>query len=80
MADEETPKDEETPVAAKGMMLAALAYFVLPFDAVPDFIAGLGYTDDAAVFAALIALVGKNLKPRHREAASRVVEGLRAED
>jgi len=73
-------QDDDTPLAAKGMMLAALAYFVLPTDAVPDFIAGLGYTDDAAVFAALLSIVGKNLKPRHREAASRVVEGLRAED
>jgi hypothetical protein len=40
-------KDETTPAAAKGLMFAALAYFVLPTDAVPDFIAGLGYTDDA---------------------------------
>jgi uncharacterized membrane protein YkvA (DUF1232 family) len=72
-------RDEETPVAAKGMMLAALAYFVLPTDAVPDFIAGLGYTDDAAVFAAVLALVGKNLKPRHRAAARDAIERLRAE-
>src|SRR5215472_3695390 len=28
--------DDETPSAAKGMMLAALAYFVLPTDAIPD--------------------------------------------
>lgn len=72
-------KDETTPIAAKGMMLAALAYFVLPVDAVPDFIVGLGYTDDAAVFAALMSVVGKNLKPRHREAAKRDVEALRGE-
>jgi len=72
-------RDEETPLAAKGMMLAALAYFVLPTDAVPDFIAGLGYTDDAAVFTALLSVIGKNLKPRHREAAGRALEKL-AED
>src|SRR5262245_12424294 len=47
-------KDDETPIAAKGMMFAALAYFVMPVDAIPDFIAGLGYTDDAAVFTALM--------------------------
>ena len=70
-------KDDETPIAAKGMMLAALAYFVLPVDAIPDFIAGLGYTDDAAVFMALMSVLGKNLKPRHHEAAKRVVEALR---
>ncbi|HEY8615403.1 YkvA family protein [Phenylobacterium sp.] len=73
-------KDDETPTAAKGMMLAALAYFVLPTDVLPDFIAGLGYTDDAAVFATLMSLVGKNLKPRHREAARRSIRRLRLED
>jgi uncharacterized membrane protein YkvA (DUF1232 family) len=73
-------RDDETPTAAKGMMLAALAYFVVPTDAVPDFIAGLGYTDDAAVFTALLAIVGRHLKPRHREAARVAVERMRAED
>jgi uncharacterized membrane protein YkvA (DUF1232 family) len=73
-------QDDDTPIAAKAMMLAALAYFVLPTDAVPDFIAVLGYTDDAAVFAALLSIVGKNLKPRHREAAKRDIERLRGED
>jgi uncharacterized membrane protein YkvA (DUF1232 family) len=73
-------QDDETPIAAKGMMLAALAYFVIPTDAIPDFIAGIGYTDDAAVFAALLGLVGRNLKPRHREAARRKIESLRTED
>jgi uncharacterized membrane protein YkvA (DUF1232 family) len=72
-------RDEETPVAAKGMMFAALAYFVMPIDAIPDFIAGIGYTDDAAVFMAMLTLVGKNLKPRHRAAAREAVVRLRAE-
>ena len=72
-------RDDETPLRAKGMMFAALAYFVLPVDAIPDVIAGLGFTDDAAVFAALLALVGKNLKPRHREAAKRDIKAMRAE-
>lgn len=72
-------RDDETPMAAKGMMLAALAYFVLPVDAIPDFIAGLGYTDDAAVFAALMAVIGRNLKARHKDAARRDIERLRGE-
>ena len=73
-------RDEETPVAAKGMMLAALAYFVMPVDAIPDFIAGVGYTDDAAVFVAMLSIVGRHLKPRHREAAKAAVERIRAAD
>ena len=70
-------RDEATPVAAKGMMFAALAYFVSPLDAVPDFLAGVGYTDDAAVFMAMLALVGRHLKPRHRQAARAEIERLR---
>ena len=72
-------KDDETPLTAKGMMFAALAYFVLPTDAIPDFIAGIGYTDDAAVFMAMLSIVGRHLKPRHRAAAKAAVERLRKE-
>jgi uncharacterized membrane protein YkvA (DUF1232 family) len=71
--------DDETPASAKGMMLAALAYFVLPMDAIPDVIPMIGYTDDAAVFAALMGLVGRHLKPRHREAARAAIVRLREE-
>jgi uncharacterized membrane protein YkvA (DUF1232 family) len=62
-------KDEETPLAAKGLIFAALAYFVMPADAIPDVIAGLGFTDDAAVIAAVLAVIGRNLKPEHRKSA-----------
>lgn len=34
-----------------GLIVAAIIYFVMPVDALPDFIAGLGFTDDAAVLA-----------------------------
>lgn len=70
-------RDPETPFAARGMMMAALAYFVLPADAIPDIVPALGYTDDAAVFAALMALIGRNLKPRHQAAAKAAVARLR---
>ena len=68
-------KDPETPVAARGMMFAALAYFVLPTDIIPDVLAGVGFTDDAAVIAAVIGVVGKHLKPRHRQAAEAFIQG-----
>jgi uncharacterized membrane protein YkvA (DUF1232 family) len=73
-------KDDATPSSAKGMMLAAMAYFVLPTDAIPDFIPMIGYTDDAAVFATLIGVVGRHLKPKHREAARQAILRLRDED
>ncbi|WP_420470170.1 YkvA family protein [Brevundimonas sp. FT23042] len=73
-------RDPETPPAAKGIMLGALAYFVLPTDAIPDIFAVIGFTDDAAVFAALLATLGANIKARHRELARTALDHLKAED
>ena len=70
-------RDPETPMAAKGIMLGALAYFVMPIDAIPDVLAGIGFTDDAAVIAALIATLGANIKRRHRDAAEQALERLK---
>lgn len=68
--------DPETPATAKALVMAALAYFVLPDDLIPDFIPGLGYTDDAAVIAAVLALVGRHVKPKHRDAAQAFLDRL----
>lgn len=73
-------RDPTTPTAAKGMMFAALAYFVLPTDAIPDVLPAIGFTDDAAVIAALIAIVGKNLKARHKDEARNFLAKLGADD
>lgn len=73
-------RDPTTPTAAKGMMMAALAYFVLPTDVIPDVLPALGLTDDAAVIAAVIAIVGKNLKPRHKDAAKAFLAKLSADE
>ena len=70
-------RDPETPTAAKGIMMGALAYFVLPFDAIPDIFAGIGFTDDAAVIAALIATLGANIRRRHKDQAAATLERLR---
>ena len=67
--------DPATPGRVKGILIAALAYFVLPVDIIPDFIAGFGFTDDAAVLATAIALVSSHIKPRHHKRA-RMALGL----
>ena len=65
--------DPTTPPRVRGLLLGALAYFVVPIDAIPDFIAGIGYSDDAAVLAAAIALVSRHIRPEHREQARRAL-------
>ncbi|UCI08291.1 YkvA family protein [Mesorhizobium sp. B1-1-8] len=61
--------DKDTPLRAKGILIAALGYFVLPVDFIPDFVVGLGFTDDLAVLTAAITAVGAHITPAHRQAA-----------
>ncbi|MFN4009801.1 YkvA family protein [Pannonibacter sp.] len=61
--------DPATPVKVRATVLAALAYFVLPFDMVPDFIVGIGFGDDATILLGALAMVGTHMRPEHREAA-----------
>jgi uncharacterized membrane protein YkvA (DUF1232 family) len=68
--------DRHTPTYVRGVLLGAVAYFVLPADMIPDVLAPLGFTDDASVIAAAIAAVGSHLQPRHRERARRSLEQL----
>ncbi|GAB4359191.1 MAG: hypothetical protein Kow00114_11930 [Kiloniellaceae bacterium] len=68
--------DPATPRPVKAMLLAALAYFVVPADMIPDFVAGLGFTDDATVLFATLRLVAGNITPRHRRLARRRLAAL----
>lgn len=61
--------DPTTPLQVKAILLGALAYFILPADMVPDFIAWLGFTDDAAVLAAAIRNVAPAISDEHRARA-----------
>ena len=45
-----------------GLIVAAIIYFVMPIDALPDFIAGLGFTDDAAILAWTFKKVSEELE------------------
>jgi len=73
-------QDPKTPLAAKGLILGALAYFVIPVDAITDIFAGIGFTDDAAVIAAVLATLGAHLKPRHHDQAAQALKRLREDE
>ena len=65
--------DRNTPFRAKAILLAALGYFVLPADTIPDVILGLGFTDDIAVLTAAITAVRAHMTPAHRLAAKQAL-------
>lgn len=61
--------DLNTPHRVRGILLAALAYFVMPLDALPDFLAFVGFSDDVAVLGAALAAIRAHITPAHYEAA-----------
>ncbi|ASY58548.1 MULTISPECIES: YkvA family protein [Sinorhizobium] len=57
--------DPQTPTRTRGILLAALAYFVLPLDFVPDVLAAVGFSDDVAVLTAAFAAISGQIKETH---------------
>lgn len=70
--------DRATPVQVKATLVGAIAYFVLPLDAVPDILPAIGFTDDAAVLAMAIRLVASHITSEHRDAAREKLQELKA--
>lgn len=63
--------DRATPNHVRVILIGALAYFVMPIDAIPDLLPMLGYADDAAILAAALKAVTDAIRPEHRDAARR---------
>lgn len=61
--------DSATPLPVRATLFGALAYFVLPFDAIPDIFLGLGFTDDAAILLAAFTAARLHISGDHRARA-----------
>lgn len=57
-------QDPATPKQHKMVILGALGYFIMPFDAIPDLLPG-GWTDDLGVIALAIAKVTASINDTH---------------
>ena len=66
--------DPQTPSRVKWILLGAVAYFVLPTDAVTDLLPLIGFADDAAVLAAAISQVAGSITDEHRARARKTLE------
>jgi len=71
--------DPATPIKVKGVLLAALAYFIMPIDVIPDVLLGLGFTDDMAVLYTAITMIRSHMTQAHRDKAKDTLEKLKAE-
>jgi uncharacterized membrane protein YkvA (DUF1232 family) len=61
--------DSATPLPIRATLMGALAYFILPIDAIPDILLGLGYTDDAAIMIAAFTAARMHITEVHRAKA-----------
>jgi uncharacterized membrane protein YkvA (DUF1232 family) len=69
-------RDPRTPVGLKGMLVAALAYVVVPVDLVPDAIPIIGHADDLTVLLLVLDLFLQNAPAEVRaEHAARARNG-----
>lgn len=69
--------DSATPFKVKATLFGALAYFILPFDVIPDVIVALGFTDDMAVLLTAIGLVRSHITQDHRDRARDALDAVR---
>jgi uncharacterized membrane protein YkvA (DUF1232 family) len=70
--------DSATPLKARATLFGALAYFIMPFDVVPDIILGLGFTDDMAVLITAVTLVSKHITQNHRDRARQTLAAIKS--
>lgn len=69
-------RDPMTETRVKLIVLAALAYFVMPVDTIPDILPLFGFADDAAVLAAAVAAVRGSITDLHRTKAKETLHTL----
>ncbi|RPH37532.1 DUF1232 domain-containing protein [bacterium] len=71
-------KDPATPRWVRVAIVGALGYLILPIDIVPDFIPLIGWVDDAAVVASVLAYVRSRIKQQHWQQADEWLQGRAA--
>lgn len=69
-------KDRDTPTWAKGVIVGALGYLILPADLIPDILPGAGYGDDWGAIVAALGTVAAYIKDEHKAKARAQVERI----
>lgn len=69
-------KDRDTPAWAKGVIVGALGYLILPADLIPDILPGAGYGDDWGAIVAALGTVAAYIKDEHKRRANDIVDRI----
>tara|TARA_Y100001968_G_scaffold300814_1_gene312591 strand:- start:419 stop:778 length:360 start_codon:yes stop_codon:yes gene_type:complete len=68
--------DPLTPPQARMSLIAALAYLIMPFDLLPDFIPLMGFSDDFVALTAVLSIWSKYMTPAIRIRAQKKLNRL----
>jgi uncharacterized membrane protein YkvA (DUF1232 family) len=69
-------KDRDTPTWAKGVIVGALGYLIMPVDLIPDILPGAGYGDDWGAIVAALGTVAAYIKDDHKLKAQAQMDRL----
>lgn len=62
-------QSKSVPLSAKSGIIAALGYFILPTDLIPDIVVAFGFTDDIAVMLFALSKVADHITPEVKQKA-----------
>lgn len=66
-------QDDKVPAWARTVIYSALAYFIIPTDAIPDFTPAVGYADDLGAIMVALTTVAAYITPQvKRQAAAKM--------
>lgn len=69
-------KDRDTPAWARGVIVGALGYLILPTDLIPDMLPGAGYGDDWSTIVVALGTVAAYIKETHKLRAKEQMDKL----
>ncbi len=75
-----TAQHPDTPKWAKGVIYGSLAYFIIPLDAIPDFLPAVGFTDDLTALIAGLGAVAMHMTPEIKARAQEKARVLLSRD
>ena len=67
-------KDPQVPIKAKLTITAALGYFILPTDAIPDFAPLIGFSDDLGVLIFALNQISDHITPEIKVKATQQLQ------
>ena len=68
--------DPLTPPQVRVSLMAALAYLIMPFDLFPDFMPGIGFSDDFVALTAVLSIWSQYMTPAIRTRVQKKLDRL----